>query len=55
MYTAPAVSTEAGLELLKADEMEVNLAYQNQYPVIRDTGASLAITGDKSDFLPNTY
>ena len=35
--------------------MEVNLALQNQHAVIMDTGASLAITGDKNDFLPNTY
>ena len=41
---------EAGLELLRARDMEINLALQNQHQVIEDTGASLAITGGKRDF-----
>ena len=55
IHAASTVSAEARLELLKANQMEVNLACQNLQPVIMDTGASLAITSDKSDFLPNTY
>ena len=54
-YTAPTVSSEAGLELLKEQELEVNLSIQDNQPIIIDTGASLAITGNKMDFLPNTY
>ena len=53
--TAPTVSAEAGLELLKMQELEVNLSIQDNQPIIIDTGASLAITGNKMDFLPNTY
>lgn len=52
---APTVSIEAGLELLKPAEIEMNVAMQNQQPIIMDTGASLAITGNKQDFLPDTY
>ena len=55
VYTVPVVSIEAGLELLKARDMDINLALQNQHPVIMDTGASLVITGDTRDFLPDTY
>ena len=54
-YTAPAVSSKAGLELLKEQELEVNLSVQDNQPIIIDTGASLAITGNKMDFLTNTY
>ena len=49
------VSQEAGLELLTPSDVQVNMALQPLYPVIFDTGASLAITGNKQDFLPNTY
>ena len=49
------VSQEAGLELLTTSDVQVNMALQPLYPVIFDTGASLAFTGNKQDFLPNTY
>ena len=51
----PALSMEAGLELLKTQDMEVNLALKNQYLIIMDTGASLSITVNKKDFVPDTY
>ena len=35
-------------------ELQANLAVHNASPVIFDTGASLAITGDEQDFLPDT-
>ena len=53
--TAPAVSTEAGLELLNPSDIQANMALQKLRPVIFDTGASLAITGDKEDFIKDTY
>ena len=53
--TAPMVSAKGGLELLREQDLEVNLTMQDKMPVILDTGASLAITGNKHDFLPNTY
>ena len=52
---APTVSKLAGLELLQLSELQVNTASHHLQPVIFDTGASLAITGQRSDFLPNTY
>ena len=53
--TAPAVSIEAGLELIKSIDLQVNLDDNHSNPVIFDTGASLAIPGDKQDFLPDTF
>ena len=44
-HAAPAVSQQAGLELLTSSELQINMASQALYPVIFDTGASLAITG----------
>ena len=52
---APAISTKAGLELLKPVDLQLNLTGNAPCTVIFDTGASLAITGDKQDFLPNTF
>ena len=40
---------------MKEQELEVNLSIQDNQLIIIDTGASLAITGNKMDFLPNTY
>ena len=40
---------------MKVQELEVNLSIQDNQPIIIDTGASLTITGNKMDFLPNTY
>ena len=57
----PTVSKLAGLELLQLlqlqelQELQVKIVSHNLQPVIFDTGASLAITGQRSDFLPNTY
>ena len=53
--TAPTISKTAALELLQPPDLHINTAIHNLQPVIFDTGASHAITGDKSDFLPNTY
>ena len=53
--TAPAVSSKAELELLTPQDLQVNMASHKLQPIIFDTGASLAITGDKQDFLPSTY
>ena len=53
--TAPAVSIKAGLELILPTDLQVNQATNVLVPIIFDTGASLAITGDKQDFLPNTF
>ena len=52
---APTVSIEAGLELLRPAEIEINTAIPNYQPIIMDTGASLAITGSKQDFVPDSY
>ena len=54
-YAIPTVSTDSSLELLKVQELEANMAMNNYHPIIIDTGASLAITGNKQDFIPNTY
>ena len=53
--TAPTISKTAAMELLQPPDLHINTAIHNLQPVFFDTGASLAITGDKSDFLPNTY
>jgi len=53
--TAPVVSLQAGLELLSPMDLQVNIAGTHLCPIIFDTGASLAITGDRNDFLPDTY
>ena len=53
-HAAPAVSMEAGLELFEPRDKEINLADKLVCPVIFDTGASLAITGNQADFLPNS-
>ena len=55
LNTSPAVSIKAGLELIQPTDLQVNLANNASVPIIFDTGASLAITGDKQDFLPNTF
>ena len=52
---APTVSTEARLELLRLVEVEANTDVQDYQPIIMDTGASLAITGNKQDFVPYSY
>ena len=54
-YAIPTVSTDSSLELLKVQELEANMAMNNYHPIIIDTGASLAITGNKQDVIPNTY
>ena len=55
LNTAPAVSIKAGLELIQPTDLQVKLANNAFVPIIFDTGASLVITGDKQDFLPNTF
>ena len=47
LNTAPAISAKAELELLIPKDLQVNMAQHKLKPVIFDTGASLAITGDK--------
>ena len=46
IYTAPAVSIEAGLELFKPRNIEINHTENHVFPFIFDTGASLVITGE---------
>ena len=53
--TAATVFADPGLELLTPEEVQANTSPHLLHPVIFDTGASLAITGCQSDFLPNTY
>ena len=43
------------MELIQPSDLQVNLANSIYSPIIFDTGASLAITGDKEDFLPDTF
>lgn len=52
--TLPTISDKAGLELLQLWDLQVNMVCHNLQAVILDTGASLAITGAKTDFQPNT-
>ena len=52
---APAVSSQAGLELFQPADLQVNFAGTHLSPIIFDTGASLAITGERNDFLPQTF
>ena len=51
----PIVCIEAGLELLKPAEIEINTAMQDHQPIIMDTGTSLAIFGNRQDFLPELF
>ena len=55
LNTAPAVSIKADLELIQPTDLQVNLANNALVPIIFDTWASLAITSDKQNFLPNTF
>ncbi len=52
---APAVSTKATNELFSSLDLEVNLLPKPLVPVIFDTGASLSITGDKEDFITDSF
>lgn len=44
--TAPMISKTTALELLQPPDLYINTALHNLQPVIFDTGASLAITGE---------
>jgi len=52
---APAISIKAQDELFSSLDLEVNIISKPVYPVIFDTGASLAITGSEQDFLPDSF
>ena len=54
-HAVTTVSQQAGLELLTSSELQINMASWALHPVIFDTGASLAITEHKQDFIANTY
>ena len=54
-YAVPTVSADSSLELLEVHKLEANMAINNYHPIIIGTGASLAITGNKQDFIPNIY
>ena len=54
-YAVPTVSADSSLELLEVHKLEANMAIINYHPIIIGTGASLAITGNKQDFIPNIY
>ena len=52
---AATVSVQAGLELFNPSDIQMNLASSSKSPIIFDTRANLAITGNKQDFLPDIY
>ena len=52
---SPSVSIEPRLEFLKPTEIKVNTTMQDHQLIIMDTGASLAMTGNKQDFLPASF
>ena len=45
----------AKLEFLKPAEIKVNTTMQDHQSIIMDTCASLAIAGNKQDFLPESF
>ena len=47
---AAAVSVQAGLELFNPSDIQMNLASSSKSPIIFDTRANLAITGNKPRF-----
>ena len=55
LHVAPAISEKAEQEVFTSLDLEVNLLANPLYPVIFDTGASLSITGDKEDFLLDSF
>ena len=55
LNVAPAISAKSEEELFTSLDLEVNLLTSPLQPVIFDTGASLAITGDKEDFLSDSF